>query len=235
MAEQYATKLKIGVITPSTNTTLEPDCHALCPEGVTVHTARIPIQNKKIASNAAYDEHVKAMREGIRGAVEQIKTCGPGHVIMGVALEAFWGGLEGSSALVKDLEASTGTPVSIGSLSMHRALQALNAKRISIMTPHMPAGDEQVRQWFVEAGYEITHMIGLCCESPRLIAEISKVQMRETIDLLDRDNPDAIVQVGTNMQFRREAEQHQIRTGRPVLALNSVMMQDAMHRHGIDE
>ncbi len=233
MTEQYATRLKIGVVVPSTNTTLEPDCHALCPSGVTAHTARIPIQNKKISGDAAYDEHVKAMREGIGAAVSQVVTSGPGHLIMGVALEAFWGGVAGSEELQKDLESQAGAPVSMGSNAMHNALQALGAKRVSILTPHMPAGDKQVRHWFEEAGYEIVHFIGLQCASPRAIAEVSASDIRETLTQLDRPSVDAIVQVGTNLQFRHFATAAEKMSGRPVLALNSVMMWDALRRQGI--
>lgn len=233
MPEQYATRLKIGVVTPSTNTTLEPDCHALAPAGITVHTARIPIQNKKISGAAAYDEHVKAMRDGIGQAIEQIITCGPDHVIMGVALEAFWGGVEGSTRLEKELSSWTGTKVSMGSISMHRALQAIGAKRLAILTPHMPAGDEQVHQWFTEAGYDIAKLVGLRCESPRLIAEVSLEKMRETVMELNAENVDAIVQVGTNLQFMPMAAASELLLGKPVLALNAVMLWDALRLQGI--
>lgn len=235
MPEQYAKRLKIGVVTPSTNTTLEPDCHFLSPSGVTVHTARIPIQNKKISGAAAYDDHVKAMREGIGVAIEQVVTCGPEHVIMGVALEAFWGGVEGSTKLENELSSWTGTKISMGSTSMHRALQAIGAKRIAILTPHMPAGDEQVQQWFTEAGYEIVELIGLCCESPRLIAEVSLQQMRDSVSKLNAAEPDAIVQVGTNLQFMRVAAASELLLGKPVLALNAVMFWDSLRLQGIQD
>lgn len=235
MPEQYATRLKIGVVTPSTNTTLEPDCHTLCPAGVTVHTARIPIQNNKISGAAAYDEHVKAMRDGIGVAIEQLVTCDPGHVIMGVALEAFQGGIEGSTKLEQELSSWTGTRISMGSTSMHRALQAIGAKRIAIITPHMPAGDEQVQQWFTEAGYDIAKLVGLRCASPGLIAEVSPDSLRETMNQLSATKPDAIVQVGTNMQIMRMASASEQLSGTPVLALNAVMMWDALRLQGIDD
>jgi len=235
MPEQYAQRLKIGVLTPSTNTTLEPDCHELSPAGVTVHTARIPVKNKKISGAAAYDEHVRAMRGGIGVAIEQLVTCGPGHVIMGVALEAFWGGVDGSAKLEHELSSWTGTKISMGSTAMHRALQSVGAKRIAILTPHMPAGDKQVHQWFVEAGYDIVNLVGLRCESPGLIAEVSLDTMRESVMDLNADEPDAIVQVGTNLQFMRVAAASELLLGKPVLALNAVMLWDALRVQGIND
>ena len=38
---QYAPRLKrIGLIVPSSNTNVEPDCMMLCPPGVTIHSSR---------------------------------------------------------------------------------------------------------------------------------------------------------------------------------------------------
>ena len=233
MPELYAQRLKIGVVTPSTNTTLEPDCHAVCPDGVTVHTGRIAIQNRQISGTQAYDDHVQAMRAGIQDAIARVMTCDPQHLIMGVALEAFWGGIEGSEKLQSELEAQAGVPISMGSSAMDAALKILGVKRISILTPHMPAGDEQVRSWFEQADYQIINFLGLQCASPRLIAEVTHEQMRDALTQLDDANVDAIVQVGTNMQFMRFAAAAELVVGKPVLALNSVMCWDALRRQGI--
>lgn len=235
MGEQYGNRLKLGVVTPSTNTTLEPDCHAICPSGVTAHTARIPIQNNKISGDAAYAVHVEAMREGISTAISQVATSAPDQLIMGVALEAFWGGLAGTEQLQRDLYDLAQIDVTLGSLAVHKALQALGAKRIAVLTPHMPAGDEQVRQWFVEVGYDIVGFIGLKCSSPRAIADVPLDDMRAAVTDLNSNDADAIVQVGTNLQFRRFALAAETALGKPVLALNSVMMWDALRTRGIND
>lgn len=235
MAEHYGARLKIGVVTPSTNTTLEPDCHALCPDGVTAHTARIPIQNKKISGDAAYADHVKAMRDGIGKAISQVVTSAPDHLIMGVALEAFWGGIDGTRQLQQQLRESAAADVTLGSLAIHHALQTLSAKRISVLTPHMPAGDEQVRAWFAEAGYDMINFLGLECASPVAIAEVTVDKMRSALDALDSNDTEVIVQVGTNLQFRRFAAAAETVLGKPVLALNSVMMWHALRLNGIDD
>lgn len=235
MAEHYGARLKIGVVTPSTNTTLEPDCHALCPDGVTAHTARIPIQNRKISGNAAYADHVKAMRDGIGQAVSQVVTSAPDHLIMGVALEAFRDGVDGSRQLQQELRESAATDVTLGSLAVHHALQTLSAKRISVLTPHMPAGDEQVYGWFTEAGYDIINFLGLECASPRAIADVTVAEMRTALNTLDSDDTEVIVQVGTNLQFRKFAVAAETMLGKPVLALNSVMMWHALRVNNIDD
>lgn len=235
MPELYGQRLKIGVVAPSTNTTLETDCHDIRPNGVTVHTGRIFIQERKISGEKAYDAHVEAMRSGINDTIERVMTCGPQHLIMGVALEAFWDGIEGSQKLQTELETLAGVPISMGSTAMDSALKVIGAKRIAILTPHMPAGDEQVRTWFEQADYEIVDFLGLKCPSPRKIAEVTLDQMRKAIAQLDNPDVEAIVQVGTNLQFMRFAAAAELIVGKPVLALNAVMCWDALRRQGIDD
>lgn len=234
-AERYATRLKIGLVVPSTNTTLEPDGHALCPPGVTCHTGRILIRERKIGAAKAYDEHVQAMRDGIADAAERVLTCGPQHLIMGVALEAFWGGVAGSQRLQQELEDAAGVPVTIGSVALHAALQRFGAQRIAVLTPHLPAGDEQVRAWFEESGYQIVNFLGLKCQSPRQIALVTAAQMRNAIAELDGPEVDAIVQVGTNLQFLPFAAAAEQLLGKPVLAINAAMGWHALRQHGIND
>lgn len=235
MPELYAHRLKLGVVVPSTNTTLEPDCHDLRIAGVTAHTARIPVLERKISGAQAYAEHVRAMREGIDDAVRRVMSCAPGQLVMGVALEAFWGGLAGSQKLLADLESLAGVPVSLGSFALDAALKELAVTRISVLTPHMPAGDEQVRGWFEEAGYEITGFVGLECTSPRLIAEVPLQRLREAVATLNVPRAQAIVQVGTNLQFKQVAAAAETMLGKPVLAINAAMWWHSLRGNGIED
>ena len=54
------------------------------------------------------------------------------------------------------MSARAGVPVIMGSDACRAALSAYgNIRRISVVTPYMPIGDEQVRRFFADCGYEI--------------------------------------------------------------------------------
>ena len=75
---------KIGIVVPSTNTVVGPECEDLRPRGVTNHVARLTIKDRPIqASDQGFLAHVQAMREGIGPAIDQVMTCRPDHVIIG--------------------------------------------------------------------------------------------------------------------------------------------------------
>lgn len=101
--DALAFRKKIGIVVPSTNTIVGPECEALRPRGVTNHVARLTIKQQAIqASDQGFLAHVQAMRDGIGPAIDQVMTCAPNHVIMGVAIEAFTGGVAGGDAMQKE-------------------------------------------------------------------------------------------------------------------------------------
>ncbi|MET0137561.1 MAG: arylmalonate decarboxylase [Sphingobium sp.] len=225
----------IGIVMPSTNTSVQPESDDLRPRGVSNQIARISIAERPLSSEQAFVEHVEAMRSGIGAAIDQVMTCAPNHLIMGVALEAFWGGVAQAERLRLELEERAGVGVSMGSDSLRAALDAFGAKRIAVLTPHQPLGDQVVRQYLEEAGYEVKRLTGLKCGSPRLIAHTTEAQVREAYRDLDGDDVDAIVQVGTNLAGMRVAAEAERWLGKPVLSMNALTYWNALRRLGIED
>lgn len=227
-------RLKVGVVVPSTNTTVQPETDALRLPGVTYHVGRIPITDRKITSDSFLD-HVAAMRAGIESACAQVMTAGVQALIMGVALEAFWGGLKGSAELRARLEGLYGVPVILGSEAVRAALAAFGAKRIAVLTPHMPKGDAEVRAWLEEAGFAVAGLTGLQCASPTAIAHVSQARIREALKALDGPDVDALVQVGTNLAGAAVCAEAERWLGKPALSINTVSAWAALRGAGIGD
>lgn len=235
MVDYLGYRKRIGIVVPSTNTSCQPESEQLRPRGVTNHLARISIVERPLTSEQAFLEHVQAMRDGMRGAIDQVMTCKPDHLIMGVALEAYWGGVKAADELQAELQQRAGVGVSMGSTATVAALRKLGAKSIAVLTPHQPRGDEQVRRYYEEAGFTIPRLIGLKCASPILIAHTTADQVIAALKALDGDDVDAIVQVGTNLAAIELCVQAERWFDKPVLAINAVTYWDALRRSGIDD
>lgn len=236
MGDALGYRKKIGIVVPSTNTIVGPECEALRARGVTNHIARLTIQQKPIeATEQGYLAHMQGMRDGIAPAIDQVMTCAPDHVIMGVAIEAFTGGVAGANALQQELSKRAGVGVSMGSTAAAAALHKFGAKRIAVLTPHQPKGDEIVRIYLEEAGFTVVRLTGMRCASPFDIAEVQPDAIRKEFRALDGDDIDAILQVGTNLAAGDVAAQAEFWLGKPVLAMNVVTYWDALRRCGIDD
>jgi maleate isomerase len=226
---------RIGFVVPSTNTIVQPEVDALRPRGVTFHIARVSIRERPLTSEQAFLEHVQAMRDGLGAAIDQVMTAAPEHLVMGVALEAFWGGVAASRALEAELAARAGVGVTMGSTATAAALRAFGCTRIAVLTPHQPRGDEMVRAWFAEEGFEVVRLKGLKCPSPREIAHVQPATLRDAFRELDGPDVDALVQVGTNLAGVEVAAEAERWLGKPVLAINAVMTWHALRTTGVTD
>jgi maleate isomerase len=226
---------RIGIVVPSTNTTVQPECEAFRPRGVTNHTARVTIKERPLNTEQAFFEHMHDMREGIATAIDQIMTAGLDHLIVGIAIETFWGGVAAADKFQSELAQRAGVGISMGSTASVAALKAFGAKRIAVLTPHQPRGDEMVRLYLQEAGFDVVRLKGLKCATPRAIAQVPAADIRAALTELDGPDVEALLQVGTalpTVAIAAEAEQW---LGKPVLAINAVSYWDALRRCGIED
>ena len=205
MTDSLGFRKKFGVIAPSTNTSVQPEFEAMRPRGVTNHFGRIHIPNDPIRNNDDFNQLMDNIRKQMLQAVDDVMTCQPDYLIMGMSSETFWDGLEGSKKLHERVEARAGVKVSMGSDAARAALQRYRAKRLGVLTPYMPVGDMQVRRFFIDCGFEVVRLKGLQCASPVLIAHVPERELRDAIIEVNGPDVDAVIQVGTNLAMARLA------------------------------
>jgi maleate isomerase len=237
MGENNGRRRRIGVVIPSTNTSVEADYNDLRPDNVTMHVARIFI-NTSIDSDDKAQETLRQIREGSEKAVHDVCTCKPDHLIMGMSSETFVGGLEGSRALTKRMEETSGLNVSTGSEATNLALQSIDAKRIAVLTPYQPSIDEQVELYFDDLGYEMVAMKSLRCPTATSIADVTGEEILSAIDELDQQAHgefDAFVQAGTNLSSWAVADEIEKRTGKPLVSINAATLWHALGVLGLDQ
>ena len=233
MPDKLGYRKIMGVVVPSPNTAAEPEFASMQPRGVTNQTARIMTPIIPLVDEASFLRHVNTMQAGLMNAVDEIATCEPDHLIMGLSLETFWDGLEGSEKLLRSLEQRTGIGVSMGSNAILAGLQKLGGRRIALLAPHPPLGNEKVRAFFTQAGYTVVRLKGIPFKNGLEYARVTDAQLREALAELDGPDVDAIVQVGTNMPMSAFAAQAEVLLKKPVLAINAVIYWHALRSSGI--
>ena len=233
MPDTLGFRKRIGLVVPSTNTTVQPETDALRVPGVTCHTGRVTIKERPLNTEEAFNEHMQMMRDGMGAAIDQIMTAGLDHLIMGIALETFWGGVAAADKLQSDLTQRAGVGVTMGSTAMVAALKAFGARKIAILTPHQPRGDEMVKAYFLEAGFDVVRLKGLKCQTPRMIAQVPQQGIRDALRELDGPDVEALLAVGTALPSSAVAVEAERWLNKPVIAVNTVSFWDALRRCGI--
>jgi maleate isomerase len=236
MTDSLGYRMKFGVIAPSTNTSVQPEFDAMRPVGVTNHFSRIVIPDNPVHSDEDFNRLMDDIRSTLMDSVDSVMTCSPDYLVMGMSAETFWDGLDGSVELQNRVEARAGVKVAMGSDACQAALRKFgDIKRIAVITPYMPVGDEQVRRFFTDCGFEVAAIKGLKCSSPMLIAHESEQTLRDAIIELNDPSVEAIVQVGTNLAMARLAGVAEFWLDKPVIAINTATYWWALRQNGIDD
>ena len=233
MTNAVGPRAVFGVIVPSTNTVVEHDYWRAGVEGVAFRAGSMYIPDPVMSDDAGFETLLVQIRAGIEAAVRDVLTAEPERMVMGMSAETFWGGVEGNAAFEQRITARTGLPVTTGASACRAALGELGVRRISVFSPYQPIADRQVGRFFTEAGFDVAAITGLRCGTATDIARVAPEHLRSVVAELDGPDVEAIVQVGTNLSFVRQADELTAELGKPVIAINEATLWHALREHGI--
>jgi maleate isomerase len=235
MPDVLGYRVKFGVLVPSTNTVVEADFHAMTPHGVTVNTGRIAIESGRMDNDADFEALMVQIRGSLARAVRELMTAEPDYLIMGMSSETFWGGRKGNEEFQHRVQELSGRAIATGANACERALEVLGVRRLGVVTPYQPVGDEQVRRFLEECGYDVVALEGLRCPTAVSIAHVDEATLRRAISAVNRSDVDVILQVGTNLSMLRLADEAERSLGKPVLAINAATFWYALRENGITD
>jgi len=164
-----------------------------------------------------------------------VLTAEPDRMVMGMSAETFWGGVEGNRQFVKQIHDLTGLEVATGAEACERALNLYGARRIGVVTPYQPVGDENVVRFFSEIGFDVVAIKGLRCPTAVSIAHVTEATLREALIEVNSTEVDAIVQCGTNLSMVGLADEAERWLGKPVIAINAATWWMALRDNGIED
>lgn len=236
MTDALAPRFKFGVITPASNTIVQPEYDAMRPAGVTNQMTRVLIPDTPVGTEGEFAAMMSDVRSSIETALDTAMACSPAAVVLGMSAETFWEGAMDANALQTHLEARAGVKVILGAQACQTAIQRYGGiRRISLITPYMPSGDAQVRRTFTDAGFEVINLLGLKSNSPLLMAHESPERLRRAVREVDDPSVELIIQVGTNLAFANVAAEAERWLGKPVLAVNTCTYWHALRTSGIGD
>ena len=242
---QIARRAQIGVVIPSTNTGVEYDLQKFAIDGVTWHPSRFWIELRNWADeqeatgegvDSVFERFLEIMRGEIPMALRNVISAKVSHIMLGMSAETFWGGLEGSQLFEQGIREHIGDlGLTTGADATRKALSAFGAKTLSVITPYPPVGDDNVRQFFSEIGFEVKNICGLNCASATAIAETPIAAVLDAVRQVDGDDVDAIIQCGTNLSTIDLFPTLEHTLEKPLIPINVATIWHALRSCGIDD
>ncbi len=242
---QIARRAQIGVVIPSTNTGVEYDLQKFNLDGVTWHPSRFWIELRNWAdevestgddTDTVFERFLEIMRGEIPVSLRNVISAKVNHIMLGMSAETFWGGEAGSIQFEAGIREHIGDlGLTTGAEATRRALDCFGARSLSVITPYPPVGDDNVRQYFEEIGYEVKKIKGLNRPSATAIAETSIQEVLEAVREVDGDDVDAIVQCGTNLSTVDLFPVLEHTLEKPLIPINVATIWHALRACGIDD
>ncbi len=178
MPDLLGYRAKIGVVVPSTNTTMEPELHSIAPPGVTFHTARLYLAQSSVRSPEEAQRAAAAFQGALEIAIRDVTTAEIDHLMIGASALSFMAGVGGRERFEESLKKITGVPVTTASAAATAALRLYGVKRIGILSPHPAMFNEHYIRFFVESGYEVAKLYRIECPTTLAIAMVDEATIR---------------------------------------------------------
>jgi maleate isomerase len=129
-----ARAIRLGMLTPSSNTVLEPATYALlaATPHITAHFQRLRVLSITLdgTSTGQFDPAPMV-------AAAQMLADAKVHAICWNGTSGSWLGLDADRALCAAITRATGLPCTTATLALHDALRALGARRVGLVTPYL--------------------------------------------------------------------------------------------------
>lgn len=150
----YGWRKRIGLVLPSSNTTMEPELNCMLPKGISLHTARV-------LQVIETEEELIKMADYAKRAAEEVATAAVDLIMYGCTSGSFLKGEEYNKNLSKDLSEFTGIQVITTSSALRLALEALAARKICLVTPYPKETNERGRVWLESIGFTVVKTVEL--------------------------------------------------------------------------
>jgi maleate isomerase len=237
MSDALGYRLKIGVITPSVNTVVQPEYDDMRPAGVTNHLERIFVLDTQHGQGLA--RVVGDIDSGIDDAVERLLPCEPDVIALGVSIEAIFGDPEAGQAIQDRLRTRFDPALKLvhAGAAIPAALHALGIRGggVGLLTPYGEQGEEHLTLFMKACGYEVHAFRHLVSPSTAQIAHNGPGRVRAEIHALDATGPQAIVQFGANLPAAAAAARAEVELGIPVIAVNTATYWHTLRTNGIPD
>ena len=141
-------------------------------------------------------------------------------------------GMGGDIEISSNIQSATGLPSTTTSTSIINALNQLESKRISVLSPHIDELNNRLRIFLEEYGFEVVHMRGL--NKLRGIEEIPSVEISELVEhLVDTQDADSILVSCTGMKTADIIDELEYKIGKPVVSALQATIWECLRLAGV--
>lgn len=214
----FGWRARLGLIVPSTNTTVEPEFAGVMPPGVACFSTRV--MAPETTDPDAKVDAILHMHGRIGDAADELASLEPHAIAYACTSGSFLRGTESDEELCARLEERHQIPVITTSTALLRALEVLGAHRLAVVTPYISQVSQGARAYLGQAGHEVVAVHDLEMLSNLDKGRLDPDASYRATRALERTDVDAIVISCTNWRTSESVTALERDLGVPVISSN---------------
>jgi maleate isomerase len=230
MDSEMCKRKLLGMLTPSSNTALEPICAAMLngvPD-VSVHFSRFRVTQISLtpAALGQFDFQPMLQASALLADAKVNAICWNGT-------SAGWLGFDEDRALCQSILDHTGITATTSVLALEQIFRAAGVKRIGLVTPYLSAVQTRVMATFGEQGFTSVAERHLDISDNFSFSEVTGDTLADMVRAVAAERPDAIMTFCTNLKSAPLVESLERETGIPIYDSTSAAMWGALRIAGV--
>jgi maleate isomerase len=216
---------RIGLLVPSSNTTVEPEFYRALPPDVTLHVARLQLTQIATDSIANMVSDIEAQSRALASADVDV-------IVLGAAAPSFLKGLGYDREMAQKIEAASGRRATTTSTALVEALHHLGVSRVVLGAAYDDKVNAIAKSFLEVNGFNVLAAHGLGLVDNLVVGRLDASSAYDLACKIDRPDAEAIVLACTNWKTMEVIERLERELGKPVLSTTQVSIWAALRAIG---
>jgi len=216
-------QLRLGIIVPSSNTTMEKEFNEMKNRNITIHSARMKLKN--VAINNLIEMEREAEKEALKLADAMVDV-----IAYGCTTGSLIKGKEHATKIERKIERITGTPTIATANAILRAIKELDIKKISLATPYIEELNRKEKEFLEANGIKVLKMVGLGIRENIKIGRVKPETVYNLALKANIKNSDGLLISCTNLRTIEVIEKLEEELKKPVISSNTATLWNMLRK-----
>ncbi|MFN7570698.1 MAG: aspartate/glutamate racemase family protein [Betaproteobacteria bacterium] len=224
-------RILLGMLTPSSNTTLEPVTTAMLAEvpEASAHFGRFRVTEIALSCDA-----LAQFDDSEILAASRLLSHAKCQVIGWNGTSSGWLGFDADERLCRAIEAETGAQACTSVLALNEIFALTKVKRFGLVTPYRDDVQQAIVANYARAGYECVAERHLRIQDNFAFSEVGAQALKDMVREVAQAKPDAITIFCTNLRGAPLVAELEAELGIPIYDTISTVVWKALRLTGVD-
>lgn len=224
-------RIRLGILTPSSNTALEPITAAMLSElpHVSAHFARFSVTEIALSERALGQFDASRILTAARQLADARMD-----VIGWSGTSAGWLGFERDQALCRQIAEATGTPATTSVLALNEIFEKTGVRRFGLVSPYTDDVQQRIVRNYEKLGIECVAERHLGLQDNFSFAEVPDTQLAIMMREAAFARPDAVTTFCTNLHAAHLVRAFEMATDIPAYDTVATVVWKALRMAGVD-